>query len=86
MWDVKSNTICQRLPVVLEFYLNYVGCKVRKIRNKQIEQIKFYLNYVGCKGMERCPSGLRCLGFTLTMWDVKPFFDKYTMTYLPVLP
>ena len=50
MWDVKQQfeRVAERLN--LEFYLNYVGCKVDKACNTVISSLCFtLLNYVGCK-------------------------------------
>mgnify|MGYP001185889858 CR=1 FL=1 len=49
MWDVKGNGVWSGLTVVHKFYLNYVGCKVRKHALYEFYLFTFYLNYVGCK-------------------------------------
>ena len=50
MWDVKFIYLLYRIALA-QFYLNYVGCKVKSFFTNNMFNKKFYLNYVGCKGV-----------------------------------
>ncbi len=49
MWDVKKYIIKDGKAIRVEFYLNYVGCKVSVKYSFKVVFQRFYLNYVGCK-------------------------------------
>ncbi len=53
------------------FYLDYVGCKVRKRTRLAWMHSRFYLDYVGCKVISLNIICIITIGFISTMWDVK---------------
>ena len=71
MWDVKLVIAIGMLENV-QFYLNYVGCKVR---NKSFEigtrAASFTLTMWDVKFYSPLLLIFNNLSFTLTMWDVK---------------
>ena len=85
MWDVKPDPPEEEKKGG-EFYLNYVGCKEKAQKLFASLTSSFYLNYVGCKGNTVSVFPCRFFSFTLTMWDVK-FFFQFTFYFLDfVLP
>ena len=85
MWDVKSF---QHLEVQssIQFYLNYVGCKVVISIFQPVRNSRFYLNYVGCKVQIMHFYIEFFYRFTLTMWDVKQVIDIKVELSSKVLP
>jgi len=52
MWDVKFFFYNKRECGSFLFYLNYVGCKVKELKEIAEKYDMFYLNYVGCKAQD----------------------------------
>ena len=64
------------------FYLNYVGCKVKRFVIYIFGILRFTLTMWDVKFLLKSCIILLLLRFTLTMWDVK-YWDTYTFTFLP---
>ena len=71
MWDVKRGYESLYGPSRVEFYLNYVGCKVKKFPNIAPKILRFTLTMWDVKYLFIYHLACCTFRFTLTMWDVK---------------
>ena len=81
MWDVKLAQYKFGIVTQIMFYLNYVGCKVRRISCFRQLLIRFTLTMWDVKVCTQSTNKFVQNGFTLTMWDVK--FDFLLLFLLP---
>jgi len=85
MWDVKGLGTIKKLEDLVEFYMNYVGCKAWIVEPDSVGQYTFYMNYVGCKGRNRIICCICGQCFIWTMWDVKATCNFSSGLLVPVL-
>ena len=72
MWDVKDEVPApQVINTYNTFYLDYVGCKVRRIYGSQKYELSFISTMWDVKKSQQTGKLYKVQGFISTMWDVK---------------